>query len=159
METSDVSWQEIPNLGRTLSAMTPFPVTAHPQIPQGKSPHLEYRVILFNQGEVKVRTYLSPSLNFHNNQGLRYAVSIDNEPPQIVNIHVNQNFRDWEESVRNNIITKVTRHMIDKPGEHSLKFWMVDPGIVLQKLVMVTGEEKPSTLGPPESFHGSSAKR
>ncbi|MCL4703609.1 glycosyl hydrolase 115 family protein [bacterium] len=154
VEASPSKWQRIPDLGRTLSAMTPVPVTAPPQTPGGDSPRLEYQIHFFNKGEVKVKAYLSPTLNFHNNHGLRYAISFDDEAPQIVNMHANKNFQDWEESVRNNVTIEASKHVINAPGKHVLKFWMVDPGVVLQKLVVETSGAKPSYLGPPESFRG-----
>jgi len=60
---------------------------------------------------------------------------------------------DWEKSVADNARTSHTFHTITKPGYHVLKIWMVDPGVVLQKLVVNTGGVKPCYLGPPESFH------
>jgi hypothetical protein len=79
-------------------------------------------------------------------------VSIDNEPPQILNIHPDKSNRAWEKSVADNVIITTSKHTIDKPGWHTLKFWRVDPGVVLQKLVIDAGGLKPSYLGPPESF-------
>jgi hypothetical protein len=155
VNTPPITWQRIPDLGRTLSAMTPFPVTAPTQSPNGDSPRLEYQMYLFSNGAVKVKAYLSPTLNFHNNQGLRYGISFDNEPAQIINMHANKTFQDWEESVRNNVTIDVSSHIISEPGKHVLKFWVVDPGAVLQKLVVETDEVKPSYLGPPESFNGA----
>jgi hypothetical protein len=146
-----VSWLVIPDLGRTLSGVTPLPVTGETQTPGGESPHLEYSMYLFNDGEVDVKIYMSPTLNFHNNQGLRYAVSFDNEQSQVINIHKDRTFQDWEESVRNNITVGESKHSISGTGQHVLKFWMVDPGIVLQKIVVETSGAAPSYLGPPES--------
>ena len=153
VDANPVSWLHIPDLGRTLSGITPVPVTAENQIPGGNSPHLEYQMHLFDSGEVKVKVYLSPTLNFHNDEGLCYAVSFDNEQPQIINIHKDRTFQDWEESVRSNITIGVSSHNITKPGKHILKYWMVDPGIVLQKLVVETTGIRPNYLGPPESFY------
>ena len=156
--TSSVTWKRIPDLGRTLSAMTPEPATAANQTPGGQSPCLEYRLYLFTKGEVKVKAYLSPTLNFHNNDGLRYAISFDDEPPQIINMHAKKTFQDWEESVRNNVTIENSKHLLTMSGAHILKFWMVDAGVVLQKLVVETGESKPSYLGAPESVIVSKKK-
>ncbi|MDP2885792.1 MAG: glycosyl hydrolase 115 family protein [Ignavibacteria bacterium] len=149
--SSAISWQRIPELGRTLSAVTPIPVTAASQTPGGEAPRLEYTLYLSGKGDVRVAACLSPTLNFHNNEGLRYAISFDDQPPQLVNMHAGKSFQDWEESVRNNISILLSKHTIGEPGRHVLKFWMVDPGVVLQKLVVETGEVKPGYLGPPES--------
>jgi hypothetical protein len=149
-----VYWQRIPDLGRTLSGMTLFPVTSSPQEPssEGDGARLEYDVYLFTPGEVKVTAYLSPTLDFLNAGGLRYAVSFDEEVPQVVNMHENMTNPEWEERVRNNVVTKTTVHRLTRPGRHVLKYWAVDPGVVLQRIVIDTGGLKPSYLGPPESY-------
>ncbi|MCX6328290.1 MAG: hypothetical protein NTZ85_02080, partial [Bacteroidia bacterium] len=59
---------------------------------------------------------------------------------------------DWEKSVSDNARFSVTKHFIPSPGYHTLKIWMVDPGVVIQKIIVNTGGLKPSYLGPPESF-------
>ena len=61
------------------------------------------------------------------------------------------NVRMWERWVGNNIIIKISHHTISKPGKHIVKFWMVNPGVVLQKLVIDFGGVMPSYLGPPET--------
>lgn len=154
VETASVKWQLIPDIGRTASGMTISPVTA-PSVEtvSGTSPHLEYAVYLSDSGTVQVQTYLSPSLNFNDNKGLRFAISFDDEAPQVINIHAKETNRIWEQSVANNIRIVPSQHKLTIPGAHILKIWMVDPAVVVQKMVISRGTLKPSYLGPPESVY------
>ncbi len=53
--------------------------------------------------------------------------------------------------VADNIRISMSRHRLSRPGAHVLKYWLVDPAGVLQKIVVDAGGAKPSYLGPPES--------
>jgi hypothetical protein len=44
-----------------------------------------------------------------------------------------------------------SNHTLASPGTHTFKVWMVDPAVVLQKVVVNCGGVKPAYLGPPES--------
>ena len=114
---------------------------------------------VFTPGTVTTSLILSPTLNFVAGRGLRVAVSFDDEAPKLVDIlPANYNAangnRDWEESVRNNARTVSTAHTLASPGYHTLKVWMVDPAVVVQKIVVTTSSAARATtyLGPPESF-------
>jgi len=154
-------WEKIEDYGYTLSAMrAQAPAEATSALPGKDSPCLEYQMYLFNTGIFDVCTINSPTLNFMPGRGLHYAISFDNDTPQIVTLvpehYSAQNGNaDWEKSVADNARYSHTPHAITKPGYHILKVWMVDPGIVLQKLIVNTGSVKASYLGPPESFHGT----
>jgi hypothetical protein len=150
-ESGPVVWKEIPGLGKTISGITAFPVLMAAETPTAASPRLEYDLHLVSTGKMKIQVFLSPTLNF-NNVGLRYAVSLDDDTPQVINFNGNYTLRDWEKWVSDNIIVSETVHQVDKPGHHVLKFWRVDPGVVLQKIVVDTGGLRPSYLGPPQSF-------
>ena len=156
--TKNTCWAEIPDLGRTGSAMSIFPVTAASVTPPKNSPRLEYKMFLTNAGDVHVEIILSPTLNFIAGRRLRFAISFDDEPPKIVtavpaNYSAGDGNTDWEKTVKDSARKITTDFDLKNPGEHTLKIWMVDPGIVLQKIIVNCGGEKPSYLGPPESLH------
>jgi hypothetical protein len=157
VETDRVRWRRIPDIGRTGSGMEPFPVTAARQTPGGDCPRLEYAMTLFSSGPARVYAYLSPRNNVLPGDGLRYAISFDDAPPQVVNVTTATGADDtamnqqWERNTSDNVNITVTTHAIDRPGVHVLKFWMVDPTVVLQNLVVDCGGVLPSYLGPPES--------
>jgi hypothetical protein len=150
-------WIKIPNYGHTLSAMR-ADAPADAQATPGKdSPCLEYKMYLFTTGKVDVVSTVGPTLNFLHGRPLRYAVSFDDEAPQTVTIvpadcNAGNGNREWEESVKNNCRHVESTHTISAPGYHTLKIWMIDPAVAVEKIVVNTGGVKPSYLGPPESF-------
>ncbi|WP_433473922.1 glycosyl hydrolase 115 family protein [Spirillospora sp. CA-142024] len=154
--TAQAQWNRIPGIGRTDAGMEPSPVTASSLEP-GTGPRLEYDMTLTTTGPVKVWAYLSPRNSVLSTEGLRYAVSIDGEQPQLVNVTTATGANDttmnkqWERNTSDNVNRTVTTHTITGTGTHTLKFWMVDPTVIVQKIVVDTGGLRTSYLGPPES--------
>ena len=152
------TWRRIDRIGRTGAGMAPWPVTAPRQTPGKKgSPRLEYEVSLLKPGPVTVWAYLSPRNPALPTGGLRYALSFDDDTPQSVDIHAVTGADDglmnpqWARNTSDNVNVTSTRHAIARAGAHRLTFWMVDPTVVLQRLVIDTGGLRPTYLGPPES--------
>jgi hypothetical protein len=151
-------WILIPNYGHTLSGMRADGPVDTQATPDKDSPCLQYRMYLFSPGEVEVDVTTGATLNFLPGRPLRYAVSFDAQPPKVVTL-VSRDFkaqngnRDWEQTVMQDCRHAHSTHTIDGPGYHTLKVWMVDPAVVLQRIVVNTGGVRPGYLGPPESFH------
>jgi hypothetical protein len=154
----EARWTKIEDYGRTLSAMKADAPVDYPPVTQGKdSPCLEYQMYLFSTGTFEVTAIFAPTLNFIHGRGLRYGISFDNQPPQTVTL-VPENYdarngnTDWEKTVSDNARVSKTSHALLSSGYHTLKILLVDPGPVLQKIIMNTGGLRESYLGPPESF-------
>ncbi|MCB9056164.1 MAG: glycosyl hydrolase 115 family protein [Chitinophagales bacterium] len=157
VNSNGIKWQVLSDHGRTGSSITTFPVIAKEQSISNTSPHVEYEFYTYSVDSFKVNAYFSPTYNFHDtDDGLQYAISVDDETPQIISINRESKGNEggimynW---VANNIIIKNSAHNIHKAGKHTLKYWMIDPGIVLQKLVLDFGGVNPSYLGPPETIY------
>lgn len=155
VNTKNINWKVIPGIGKDGDGITTFPVTesitpATSSLP----PYLQYDIYVYDTGNVKVNAYFSPTLNFeHDSLGLQYAISVDDEKPQVVSINKDDYVEKiWEKWVADNIIIKTTEHRILKPGKHTVKYWMISPAVILQKLILDFGGLKESYLGPPETI-------
>ncbi len=159
VENDSTRWLHIPNLGRTSSGMTALPVTAEGIRPGNGTPRLEYPVYLLHSGRIRVHAYLSPTLDYYDSGGIHYGISLDDNPVEIVNMHGGSDFKTWEHWVSNNVNVRVSELDVAEPGSHVLKFWLVEPGVVLQKLVIETGPLGQSYLGPPPSRYIKPGKK
>lgn len=148
---SQYQWGVIEQHGRTLSSLSVFPVTDHSFENPGQGPSLEYKMYLFEPGEVTVHGYFAPTWPISPERGLQYAVAFDDQEPVIVDILEGNSHTVWQESVRNGVRTAQSKHTLDRAGYHTLKVWAVDPAVTVQKWVVDTGGLQDSYLGPPES--------
>jgi len=148
-ETGGIHWEIVPDLGKTLSGVTTFPQNAYPKVTDAV--YLEYDMDFKKTGEFDLHVLVSPTLNFNSNKGLRYAVSFDGGPEQTVNINRKYDGKLMEKWEANSINETITRHKITTTGKHSLRFRVIDPGIVLQKIMIDLGGLKKSYLGGPET--------
>lgn len=153
--SQSISWKVLPDLGRTGDAVITVPVTAPQQQPSASTPFLEYEIYTYSKDSFSIHTYFSPTLNFFGEEnGLQYAVAVDDEVPQIISLNKedkNSISGIWNKWVGENIIIKTSRHNISTPGKHVIKYWMVNSGVVLQKIVADFGGLEKTYLGPPET--------
>lgn len=157
---SNIKWKVIPGIGRDGDGITTFPVTAAMPSPGPGSPRLEYVIYTYDTGLFRLNAYFSPTLNFHHDStGLQYAITIDDQQPQIVSINKNDNTpRAWNQWVADNIIITTTTHPIRSMGRHVIKYRALSPAIILQKLVLDCGGLQASYLGPQETITHKKSK-
>jgi hypothetical protein len=150
----DVTWQTLPDFGRTLGGVTVVPVNATARSLNPRSSRLEYDIYLYTSGELSVSLDLAPSLDFLPGDGLRIAVSLDDAAPQILSLNTWAE-ENWSRAVSDGIRRLASKHRAERPGAHVLKVWMITPGVVLERIVVDAGGVRESYLGPPPSVRWS----
>jgi hypothetical protein len=146
---TDAGWEIIEGLGRTGNSITVLPPTVEAVCStEGifhKSPSVEYDMYLFTKGTIRLQLNCSPGNPLNGDYGQRIAVALDDGIPQVIS------YEGGNRSVMDNLMTMHTDLYAETAGQHTLRIWMVDPGIVIDKIILDTGGLKESYLGPPES--------
>ena len=148
---SGFTWEKIPEHGRNLSSMSVYPLTDTSFSDLKEAPYLEYNIYFFSTGTFTLNSIFAPSWPFAPGRGLRFAVALDDETPQIIDIASDMSNEAWEESVRSGMRKMSSKHSVNLVGEHKLRIYAVNSGVVLERVEIDTGGLLPSYLGPMES--------
>ncbi|KAK0200680.1 glycoside hydrolase family 115 protein [Desarmillaria ectypa] len=158
-----VYWRELRGIGRTLSGMTPWPRTGHNggNFTAGTGPSLEYDFFTFSEtnNSTPVTVYVSPSLNANGaDRPLGVAIALDGKvmssyfiPPAAPGV-LPAVWGGYDGFVANSIVPIRLSFPGMKSGRHTFKIFMIEPAVVVQKIVIDVGGLEPSYLGPPESI-------
>ena len=156
--TSECNWKTIQGLGRASDAIGTFPVTAEPFDATNpiKAPELTYDFFTTSLGEASLHFYCLPNQPINDDYQLRFAVSIDNAKPIVVNVALKEEMDENNDEWKNNVLRSVTIQeinvLIQEKGKHKLKIKMIDPGVVIDKIEIVIGEKKNSYFGTSETI-------
>ncbi|WP_291590431.1 glycosyl hydrolase 115 family protein [Bacteroides sp.] len=154
-DAPNAQWTTIPHIGRTLSGIALMPYT---QPTDGAS--VSYKMKL--PREIKTVTahiIVKSTLAFHDPKGHEYSVGFEGGKTETVNF--NHNLNENPKNVYSVFYPTVARRIVEKKvklnlpdtsdGIQTLIFRPLDPGIVLEKLVIDYGGYKKSYLFMDES--------
>ena len=153
----DAQWRKITGLGYNGGAVSVFPtlvpVRDTPEKILAESPCLQYKIRLQHPGDWKFIVRALPTFSVETGKPQRYAIAVDDAPPQIVSLpaSLSETDRQWQENVLRNAALTSSVHAIAKSGPHTLKLWMVDPGIVIDTIIGDGGDGPLGYSWPPET--------
>jgi len=153
----DTRWRKITGLGYNGEAVAVFPtrvpVCATREKILAEAPCLQYKIWIKHPGDWKFTVRALPTFSVETGQPQRYAIALDDEPPKIVSLPFSQSETDrqWQENVLRNAALTSTVLKIAQAGRHTLKVWMVDPGIVLDTIIGDGGNLPLGYVWPPET--------
>lgn len=98
-----------------------------------KAPFADYELEL-EPGKNLIELRTLPTLHIYEGRDARYAVKIDNSTPSDFSIHAGDFSSEWRWNVLRGYASRTIEVEVDKGGIHNLRFYFMDPGIVLQEI-------------------------
>jgi hypothetical protein len=145
----------IPDYGRTDSGLTLLPISAGTQTPSTGPKAIYTFYATSTSPAANLTVYMPPSFNVDPQAPFRYAFALDNGTPTVVSPVPSSTLgampRDWRDSVVNGARVVTSGLGRVERGVHRLNLWLLEPGTVVQRVVLDMGGLEASYLGPPES--------
>lgn len=114
----------------------------------GEGSFIAYDFYASKAGDANIYTYMLPLFAKDKLHSTRYAIQIDDSEIITKSNDVNEYSREWASNIIRNSAINKTVVQINKPGKHTLKIIAIDPGMIIQKVVIDFGGLKASYLGP-----------
>lgn len=101
--------------------------------------YLEYTFYSFSDSICNVILNCIPVHPVNNNHKLRLGISVDDSPIQTVDLTTYGRSEEWKQNVLNNLAKKTIAFSPLKEGYHTLKVYAIDPGVILDHIIIDLG--------------------
>lgn len=147
----DVGFFVFEGLGRSGAAVSAGPMGSASYYGNlASAPYLTYQVYFQTAGTFSTTVYRIPTLE---TSGQRFAIGVDGGTPSVISGQSIAESGSWSRNVINGIEKCTTTVVIPSAGYHTIRLYMVDAGVAIDRIVINTGGEADSNQGPPESYH------
>jgi hypothetical protein len=132
-------WHVVDGLGYSGTALQALPLSVNrsvtnPDSIKAASSFVEYNFYSFSPGIPSVNIFTLPTHPINNNFRVRYAISIDDGPSKVVDTKTFGRSEEWKQNVLRNRAERKIEMPYLAAGTHTLKIYVVDPGVVLDEI-------------------------
>ena len=125
----------VTQLGYTDGVMVqPF---GTPSYAVSDAPHVDYDIDL-QEGDRTIEVRTLPTLHVYEGRGIRYAVQLGDSEPHVFSIHANDFTAEWRWNVLRGYASRTVSVPATMKGRQRLRIYFLDPGIVLQEILINT---------------------
>jgi len=133
-ETTGTHFETITGLGINGKAVTIMPIIEKSYKDKiTDAPYLDYKVNL-TAGAYTINVKCLPTFRLYKGFGLRYAISVNGDEPQVVNVDSPADSKVWGVNVLRGYSMGKTAHQVSKDGEGTVRVYLLDPSLVLSQI-------------------------
>ncbi len=99
-----------------------------------KAAFVTYTALIKAAGEHQIEVKCLPTQGVIAGGKVRYAISVNNDKPQIINVSPASENNIWKQNVLQGFASGLTKHQINNPGKATVKVYLLDPGTVINQL-------------------------
>ena len=104
--------------------------------------YVEYDFFTLTAASPQLVVYTLPTHPVNNDYKMRYAIAVDGGPVQVVDFEVQGRSEEWKQNVlRNAAVRQININRLN-PGKHTLRIYMIDPGVILDRVLIDLGSLK-----------------
>lgn len=118
-------------------------------------PAVEFDFYTFSAGDAHVNVYCLPSHPLDTSFRMRIALSVDDAKEQVFDYCTFGRSETWKQNVLGNMTAVHAKYKIPVSGKHTLKITALDPGVVIDRIIIDLGDLKRGYSAIPETklFH------
>jgi hypothetical protein len=126
--------ETINGLGMNANAVTVMPLVQKSYTDDIKAaPFVEYKTNL-TMGSNNIIVKCLPTFKLYNGIGLHYAISVNGDAPQVVNIDSPADSKVWSANVLRGYSIGQTTHQVSKTGQSTVRIYLLDPSVALSQI-------------------------